>query len=316
MVPLPEIVDIGPVRHEEAVPAQLFLHPAGEQQGVGVRGDAVDGGGIHHGGECACPEAFQERSEVLLPEVVFGNVGRRTVLSAQRDAIAHEMLDGHGDVLPVNVVRVFPLQGEGFLAGHFGLEIGVFPEAFPLARPARVPSQVHHRGKDPGDLRRTGFVSHRAAHHPGIFPVESGAQVDFLRVQRAFHQIGCPVDHVHAIDTGDADGFHGFFLDLAHHGGGFLAAVGAVVHHVEDGAHLVLADDAVQLGRVYGLVGIVLQHGNVQLHQLSGLLFEGHAREDFVDTGFKGGVCRNDRLHLGSPLTAGKGKDRQKGDRK
>ena len=94
------------------------------------------------------------------------------------------------------------------------------------------------------------------------------------------------MNHVHAIDTRNADGLHALFLDLAHHGGCLLAGMGGVVHHIEDGPHFVLADNLLQLGRVDGLARAVLQHGDVQLDQLTGLLFQGHALQDFFHLGF------------------------------
>ena len=299
MVPHIEVVNVGPVGHQQAVPVELFFHPAAEQDGVGVGGDAVDGGRIHHGGEGAGAEAFQERGEVFLPQVVFGDIGRRTVLSGMRNAISHEVLQGHGHVFQVNVVGIGSLQGQRFLTGHFGLQEGVFAEAFPDTRPARVATQVHHRGEHPRHLGGAGFIGHGVAHHTGEIPFEGGADVDFLRIQRAFHQIGGAMDHVHAIDAGNADGFHGLLLDLAHHGSRLLARVGGVMHDVQDGTHLVLADDQVQFQGVDGFVGGIFQGGDVQLDQLAGLFLQGHPCEHTFHFGLHGRVCRNGRGRFG-----------------
>ena len=281
-----EVVNVGPVRHEHAVPTQLFLDPAAQKDGVGVRGDAIDGGAVHHGGEGAGAEAFQERGEELLAEVVLGDNGRRTVLAAHRNAITDEVLEGNGAVLQVNMIGIFPLNGDGFFAGHFRLQIRVFAIAFPQTRPARVAAQVHHRGEHPRHLRGAGLIGHGAAHHAGVVAVEGGGEVNLLRIKRAIRKVRGAVNHVQAINTGNAYSLHALFLNLAHHSGRLLARMGGIVHHIEDGPHLVLADNLLQLGRVDGLARAVLQHGDVQLDQLTGLLFQGHALQDFFHLGF------------------------------
>ena len=288
-----EVVNIGPVGHQHAVPAKLLLHPAGEQQCIGVRGNAVDGGRVHHSGKGTGAEALQKRSEELLTKVVLGNVGRCAVLARSRDAIAHEVLDGNGHVLQVNVVGIGALQGQGFLAGHLGLQIGIFAEALPDTGPAGIATEVHHRGEHPRHLRGAGFVGHGRTHLPGKLAVEGGAQVDLLRIQGTFVDIGRAVNHIQAVDAGNADSFHGLLLNLAHHGGRMFAGVGGVMHHIEDGAHLVLSDDFVQLGGIDGLMGIVLQRGYIELDQLASLFFQCHFLQDTLHLGLNGLVGGN-----------------------
>ena len=76
--------------------------------------------------------------------------------------------------------------------------------------------------------------------------------------------------------------------------------MGGVVHHVEDGAHCVFADDPVQFYRIDGFVRVVFDGHDGQLDQLAGLLFQGHAFQDFFDFSlhvFVGGDGRfDDRL--------------------
>ena len=189
MVTLEEVVNIGPVRHKHTVPAKLLFHPSAEEDGVGVGGDAVDGGTVHHCGEGAGAEALQERSKEFLPEVILRDDGGSAVLTAHGNAVTHEVLDGHGNVLKVYVVGVFALKGQGFLAGKFGLQVRVFAEAFPQTGPAGITAEVHDRGEHPGNLRCAGFISHCMAHLAGEFTVESGAQVNLLRVQGAFAEV-------------------------------------------------------------------------------------------------------------------------------
>ena len=72
--------------------------------------------------------------------------------------------------------------------------------------------------------------------------------------------------------------------------------MGGVVHHVEDGAHFVFADDLVQFDRIDGFVRVVLNGHDGQLDQLAGLLFQGHAFQDLFDLGFDIFVGRNGRF--------------------
>ena len=299
MVPCEEVVNVGPVRYKQAVPSKLILHPAAQKHCVGVGGDAVDRGRIHHGGEGACAEALQERGEELLPEVVFGNDGRGAVLAGYRNAVAHKVLYGNGNVFKVNVIGVFALKGKSLLAGHFGLEVRILAEAFPNAGPAGIAAEVHYRGEHPRNTRRTGLISHGMAHLTGKLTVESCAKVNLLGIQGAFRKIGCAVYHIKAVDAGDAYCLHGFFLDLTHHLCGFGPGVSLVMHHIEDGAHLVFTYDLVKFGGVKGLAGFVLKDGDVKLHKLAGLLFKAHSGKDFLYLCLYGFVLRNRPLGLG-----------------
>ena len=101
------------------------------------------------------------------------------------------------------------------------------------------------------------------------------------------------MDHIQTIDAGNADGLHRFFLNLAHHGSGMFAGVRLVVHNVQDGTHFILADNPVQLGRIQGLVGIVLQRIDGQLDQLTRFFLQGHPLEDLFYFGFYIFVGRN-----------------------
>ena len=285
-----EVVDVGPVGHQHAVPVQLLLHPAGEEGLVGVGGDAVDGGGIDHRGQRAGLEALLERTEVFLAEVVLGDVGRGAVLAGVRHAVAHEMLDAHGHVLQADVVRVGTLQGDRLHAGHLGLQVRILAPALPLARPARVTAEVHHRGEHPRALRGAGLVGHRVAHHLRVIAVEGGSKVDFLREEGAVGQVGGAVDHVQAVDARDADVLHRALLDLGDVVGRLHAVEGMALEHVQDGADLVLAEKDVHLRRVHVVAGVVRDVVDGDLDHLAHLLLQGHPLEDLFDFGLHGGI--------------------------
>ena len=70
-----------------------------------------------------------------------------------------------------------------------------------------------------------------------------------------------------------------------------------VMHDIEDGAHLVFADNLVQLGRVDGLTRGILKRGYVQLNHLAHLFLQGHSLEDFLYLGLDSLVGRNHRLN-------------------
>ena len=291
-----EIVDVGPVRHQQAVPVQLLLHPAGEQQRIGMRRDAVDGGGIHHGSESAGLEAFLERAEEFFAQVILGDIGRGAVLSGERHAIAHEVLEAHGTVLQADVIGVAALDGDRLDAGHLGLQVRIFAETLPDTGPARIAAQVHDGREHPRALCGPGLIGHGPAHREGIVAVEGGTEVDLLGIERTLDQIRGAVDHVQAIDARDTQHFHRLVLDLPDHGGGLLAGMGGVVHHVEDGTHFVFADDLVQFDRIDGFVRVVLNGHDGQLDQLAGLLFQGHAFQDLFDLRLHVLVGRNGRF--------------------
>ena len=297
MITRVKVVDIGPVGDGHAVPVELFFEPAREQRLVGVCRNAVDRCGIDHHVERSGLQAFLERTEKLLAEVVFRNVSGRTVLARGRNAVAHVVLQTHRDVLQVNVVGVFPLQRDRLNAGHFRLKIRIFTPTLPQTRPAYVPAQVHHGRENPGHLCGTGLVCHGLTHHARVGTIERGTQVDLLRIERTLGQVRCTMDHIEAVDAGDSQQLHRLVLDLFHHRSGMLPAVSGIVHHVEDRTDLVLANYLLEFGRIDGLVGIVFQNHDGKLDHLSGFFLEGHSLEDTFHFGFDIFVTRDGRFH-------------------
>ena len=293
-----EVVNIGPVRHEQTVPAQFFLHPTAEQDGVGMGGNAVDRGTVHHGSKGAGAETLQERSEEFLTQVIGRNDGRSAVLSTDGHTVSHEMFEGNGHILQADVIGVVSLEGLRLLAGHHSLQVGIFSKALPDTRPAGVTPQVHHRGKHPRNLGGTGFISHGRSHHAGINRIKSGSKVNLLGIQGTFDQIRSAMDHVQAIDTRDADSLHGFLLNLTHHIGSMLPSMGTVVHDVQDRAYFILADDFIQLGGINGFVRLVLQDGDGKLDHLACFFLEGHAFQHLLNLGLNGLVGRNHHFSL------------------
>ncbi len=87
-----EIVDVCPVGDEHTIPSSLFLQPSCQDVLVGMHWHTVDGSGIHHHGQGSSLQTRQERSEVLLSQVGWRDIGWRTVFTGPRHTIAHEVL--------------------------------------------------------------------------------------------------------------------------------------------------------------------------------------------------------------------------------
>ena len=309
-----QVVDIGPVGHEHAVPAELLLDPAGQQLVVGVRGDAVDGCGVDHRGQRARLEALLEGTEELLTQVVLGDVGRGAVLAGQRHAVAHEVLDAHRSVLQADMIGVGPLDGDGLHAGHLGLQVRILAPALPVARPAGIAAEVHDRGEHPRHLGGTGLVGHHTAHLEGVVTVEGGAEVDFLRIEGAVREVGGAMDHVQAVKAGNADVLHRAFLDLGDEGGRLLPVQGAVVHHVQDGTHFILAEDDVHLRRIHVVAALRGDDADGKLDHLAGLLLEGHPLEDLFYFCLHIRIGRDGGNHLAGRSAAGSEGDKAQGE--
>ena len=170
--------------------------------------NTIDGRGIDHSGQSACLEALLERAEIFLPQIIKGNISRSAVLTRMRDTITQEVLDADSGVLKVDMVGIVSLDRLCLGTGHLRLKIGVLPPTLPMPRPAGITTEIHDRREYPCHLSGPGLISESLAHHSGIFPVESGSQVDFLRVKGSVSEIRSPVDHVQAIDARDSDQFH------------------------------------------------------------------------------------------------------------
>ena len=77
-----KIVHIRPVGHDHAVPVKPFLQPACQEFPVGMGGDAVYAGRVHHDGKGPGLGAFLKGAEILLAHVVLRKDGGSAVFSA------------------------------------------------------------------------------------------------------------------------------------------------------------------------------------------------------------------------------------------
>ncbi len=145
MVPLKQIVDVGPVGHYHTVPVQTFLHPTGQKFPVGMCRDAVYGCGIDHHRQSACLETILERAEKLLFQIILGHNRRCPVFSRDRNPIGHEMLYADCDMFVINVVRIIALESLCLGDCHLSVKVGILAEALPLSWPDRITAKVHDR---------------------------------------------------------------------------------------------------------------------------------------------------------------------------
>lgn len=138
VVALPQVVYIGPVGHNHAVPVEVFLQPLRQQAVVGVEGQSVVHGRVNHDGERTVAHHFEVGCKVLLAQVLFGDGRRRTVLARHGYAVAQKVLHAGSHIVRTDVVGVIALETENRFASHLGIEIAVLTIVLPHTRPARV----------------------------------------------------------------------------------------------------------------------------------------------------------------------------------
>ena len=109
---------------------------------VDVARRAVDLGGVDHDGVRAGPDGLGEGRQKVFAQVVLRNPRGRSVAPAQREAVAHVVLQAHGDVIGRRNVFALDAAHEG-RAHDFG-EVRVFAERLVEARPQRLTTDVEH----------------------------------------------------------------------------------------------------------------------------------------------------------------------------
>ena len=142
---LPEIVDVCPVGHNHTVPIQVFLEPLGKEFVIGMDGHTVDGTRVDHDGQGTLTDSRQIRRKMLFTQVVRGDDGRCTVLATGSGSIAHVVLHAHGNMLSINVIRVFTLEASYHGLTHLGIHQRVFAKVFPHTWPKRIAHKVEGR---------------------------------------------------------------------------------------------------------------------------------------------------------------------------
>ena len=143
MFALVEIVDVGPVGHHHAVPAESFLQPLCYQLATGVYRLSVDGTRVDHDGQCPGFHQCLERGEAFLAQLAFGHVGRCAVFPRAGRTVAEIVLHAGCHMILVDVVGVVALKATDGSTAHDGIHQRVFAIVLPDAWPARVAAQVN-----------------------------------------------------------------------------------------------------------------------------------------------------------------------------
>ena len=174
-----EAIDVLPIRVDHALEAELRAQQIGEELVAGVHGDAVDLAGIGHDRAHARIDRGLEWRQEQLAQLSLGHPRRRAIPSAQRHAVADEVLAGGGDEhdanprapcgfalgprqhrhRPASQQRIrgcdrTRLLGFNGLAAEHRREVDVLAEGLEEARPERLPPEVEHRREIPGDAAR------------------------------------------------------------------------------------------------------------------------------------------------------------------
>src|SRR5580765_3397477 len=118
-----------------------------EKPAIAGGGDVVQIEVGAHGRADAGLDGGVKGGEVHVVEKSFGKVGFVVVAAAYCGAVACEMLHASEDV--IGRADEIALKSTNLCGGHGGAEIGIFARAFHDAAPARIASNVEHRGKGP-----------------------------------------------------------------------------------------------------------------------------------------------------------------------
>ena len=290
MVARAQVVDVGPVGHGHAVEAQLVFEQAREHEVTGVHRFAVDHSRVYHHRLGAGADGGFECGQMHLSQYVFGDVGRRAVLSRERCRVAQEVLEADGHAVGCRHVGAFESAHRG--QSHLRGQADVFAEGLPVARPAGVDAEVEHGGEHPRDARGARLVGRygRAFFHQVGVP--GGGHGYLLREEGGALRVVGSVDGVDAIDDGDAEARlrGGHLLQRADDGVvPFVEGHGHAVGRVEERAHVACDYGLPCLGRVDGqrqvaAVGRVARGDGVDGHlrHLSHFLFERHQAQQAV----------------------------------
>ena len=100
------------------------------------------------------------------------------------------MLERHGHMLLVNMLRVVALESQGLHASHLSIHIAVLTEVLPDTRPAGIASQVDGGAERPGHADGTCLVSGGLGTLEGYIAVERCTDIDVLREQRTTLSVG------------------------------------------------------------------------------------------------------------------------------
>ncbi len=243
-------MDVGPVGHYHAVPAQLLLEPYREKLMVDVHRHAVDLRRIHHHGEGAALDSGLVGCEIFLTKINRTYDCGRTVFAGSGVAVSHIMLQAAGHVLRAEMVRVVTLIAFHHLHGHSAVDEGILAEALPYAAPDRIATQVHHGIVDPRDIAGASLIGCHGSSLAHKLAVERGRHVYLLREECAPQGVGGAMILVDAINVRHSYLLHRSLLDARYDAAPGLGSLCATHWHVEHRTHLIIANHGFHFCRV------------------------------------------------------------------
>ena len=199
------------------------------------------------------------------------------------------MLDAGRDMTVVDTVGIIPLESEHRRHGHLRIDVSVLAVTLPHARPARIAPQIHDRGKGPRYRTCPGLISRNFGASAHESAIERRPHIDALRKEGRPLRIGCAVNLVYPIDTGNPQFVERTLLDAIDKPGPHLTGLPHAEGNIQDRPNLIAADHRIEqrLAQHRVLrVALVDHHPGRQLAHLPDLLFEGHLLEQLPDAGF------------------------------
>ena len=267
-----------------------------------MNGHSVHRGGIHHDGQCTRLDGSLIWSEMLLAQHLWRDVCWCAVLARKWCTVAKEMLQRHSHTVLTHVVRIVALESTHGSTTHHGIHIAVLAIVLPDARPARVTTEVEGRGVGPRTTSGFCLVSCDASCFVRQLLVERCSHRKVLRKERTTKRVGHAVILVHTVNARNTDFLHRKLLNLSDDFLPFLQRGSHGARCVEDGTHLVNANDVVEFCLVNDEAPRLLiaptKGVDVQFAHLSYFLLECHLAQSLFHLCFNLGIARNGWLHL------------------
>ena len=295
-----EIVDVGPVGDDHAIPAEVFLEPACEPFIACMHGHAVDRSAVDHKAQCAGLNTSPKRLEEFFAKFGGRYICRSSVLAGAGGAVTEVMFHACGYMVGAYMVGVVALEPAYLLRTHDGVDERILSEVFPYAWPARIAGEIDCRRICPGTVGGACLVCGDGSGLAGHFGVERGSDIDVLREENAAERVCGAVVLVETVDAWNSYLLHGYFLEISDYFfpfGGSLrrGATGSV----EDRAYFIYGDSFVHFVGVEKEFTVFprAEYIDRQFGHLADFFIEAHGCESLFDSRFNLGILRNSRLY-------------------
>ena len=277
-----EVVDVGPVGYQHAIPSQVNLQPLCEVLVAGMYRNAIDRGRVDHHCQGSCLCCTFERLKILLAYHLWREVCRCTVLTCPGSTVGKIVLHAGSNVVLVNMVGVITLITFDLSLHHTCIDNGILAKALPDTWPTRVASQVDDGVINPRAVSCSTLVGCYLCSSACQFGVEGSGKIDGLWEECASLCVGYSMVVVQSIDVGNTDVFHGFLLYQLNPFLPLFNSGGTCAWGIQDGTYFPFANDSVEhcLVELPLAVGIVTAHNvQVQFEHLANFLVQCHFSE-------------------------------------